>query len=316
MTASNRLASGHDQAVWPPTLKAGDKVRFVSPASTPDKDAVFRRASILESWGLRVDFGEHVFAENAYFAGTDEERLADFNAALKDPDVRAIFATRGGKGSYHIADRLAFEAARNDPKFVIGFSDITILHLSLWKHCRLVSIHGALMEDVDGCIPEENGAALKNLMMTADDLIIHSRTDENTSTLTTSGTASGTLIGGNIDMISTAAGWALPDLKGAILLLEAVNMYVGQVDRQLTMLRKAGYLDGLAGIAVGQFTDFKTSSGLTIIELLRQHLGHLNAPILGGLPLGHGRTPLSTLIGATACIDTSSRTLRVANQAR
>ena len=93
----------------PPRLKPGDKVRFVSPASTPDREQVMRRAKILEEWGLRVDFGEHAFDKLSFLAGTDEDRLADFNAALNDPDVRAIFATRGGKGSYRIADRLDFE---------------------------------------------------------------------------------------------------------------------------------------------------------------------------------------------------------------
>jgi muramoyltetrapeptide carboxypeptidase len=112
-------------------------------------------------------------------------------------------------------------------------------------------------------------------------------------------------------MISTAAGWALPDLAGAILLVEAVDLYLGQVDRQLTMLRKAGHLAGVNGVAVGQFTKFKPSGGMTIIDLLREHLGPLNVPILGGLPLGHGDRPLTVPLGAIAHLDTASRTLTV-----
>lgn len=108
----------NDPAIIPSKLQVGDKVRFVSPASPPEREQVFHRAKILESWGLEVDFGEHAFRKVAYLAGTDEERLADFDAALRDPKVRAIFATRGGKGSYRIADRLDFDAARRDPKFV------------------------------------------------------------------------------------------------------------------------------------------------------------------------------------------------------
>jgi muramoyltetrapeptide carboxypeptidase len=119
------------------------------------------------------------------------------------------------------------------------------------------------------------------------------------------------LIGGNLDMMATAAGWALPDLNGAIVLLEVVDMYLGQVDRQLTMLRKAGHLAGIAGIALGQFTKFKPSGSLTIVDLLRDHLGSLDVPILGGLPLGHGDCPLSVPTGSTAFLDTASRTLIV-----
>ena len=132
-----------DQALLvPKKLRVGEKIRFVSPASTPDEREVVERAKILEDWGIKVDFGQHVFKKMGYLAGTDDDRLADFNDALRDPEVRAIFATRGGKGSYRIADRLDFEAVKRDPKYVVGFSDITVLHLSLYRQCKLVGLHG------------------------------------------------------------------------------------------------------------------------------------------------------------------------------
>ncbi len=297
-------------AIWPTVLKPGDKVRFVSPASTPDRDDVFQRARKLECWGLRVDYGQHAFKKRSYLAGTDEERMADFNAALRDPEVRAIVATRGGKGSYRIADRLDFEAVRRDPKFLIGFSDITILHLNLWKKCSLVGIHGALINGHSGRESDENMDALRAALMTSETITIKARQEENTFALTTQGCARGRLIGGNLSMVSTAAGWALPNLTGAILLLEAVNMYVGEVDRQLTMLHNAGHLHGLAGVALGQFTDFKPGSdNFTIVDLLREHLEPLGVPILGGLPLGHGHNPVSAILGAVAHLDTSAQEL-------
>jgi len=302
----------HEAVLLPPLLRMGDKIRFVSPASTPETEAVLRRVRMLEGWGLTVDIGPHAFRRMAYLAGTDDERLADFNDALRDPTVRAIFTTRGGKGSYRIADRLDFAAARNDPKFVVGFSDITILHLSLWRHCRLVGIHGALMDSGDSGISEQGSAALRRLLMTGETTTLRARPEEPTSVLTTDGEARGRLIGGNLSMISTAAGWALPNLTGAILLLEAVNMYIGQVDRQLTMLRKGGHLSGLAGVAVGQFTGFEPHSDLSIIDLLRDHLGQLGVPILGGLPLGHGDHPLSVPVGTMAVLDAASGQLTVA----
>jgi muramoyltetrapeptide carboxypeptidase len=259
----------------------------------------------LEKWGLKVDFGQHAFREFGYLAGTDDERLADINTALCDDDVRAIFTTRGGKGSYRIADRLDFNGARRNPKFLIGFSDITILHLALWKHCGISGVHGALIE-IDGQFDPQNEASLRSLLMTDEPIVTRSRGAEMTSALTTSGVTEGVLLGGNLNMITTAAGWALPSLNGAILLLEAVNMYVAQVDRELTMLRKAGHLDGVAGIALGQFTGFQPSNAFTIIDLLREHLEPMGVPILGGLPLGHGDEPLSTLVGGTATLDATS----------
>jgi muramoyltetrapeptide carboxypeptidase len=120
------------------------------------------------------------------------------------------------------------------------------------------------------------------------------------------------LIGGNLEMIATCAGWALPSLVGSILLLEAVSLQIGQVDRLLTMLQKGRYLDDVAGIAIGQFTGFAPSSGgLTIVDLLRDHLGALGVPILGGLPLGHGERPMPVPVGTPAVLDAASGTLTV-----
>jgi len=120
-----------------PCLRAGNRIRMVSPASTPGREGVLRCARLYESWGLRVELGQHVFAETGYLAGTDEQRLADINDALRDDGVRAIFATTGGKGSYRIADKLDFAAAARNPKLLIGFSDITALHLALLRGSRL-----------------------------------------------------------------------------------------------------------------------------------------------------------------------------------
>ncbi|WP_244557753.1 S66 peptidase family protein [Rhizobium hainanense] len=284
----------------------------MSPASSPEKDRVLRNAEILKGWGLDVDFGEHAFSKWSYLAGTDEERLADLNAAFRDPEVRAIFTTRGGKGSYRIADQVDFAAARRDPKFVIGFSDITALHLSLLKHCDQVSIHGALFIG-----PNEESLslythdALRQALMTTQDIVMAARPEEPTSRLTTSGTARGRLIGGNLDMVATSAGWALPDMNGAILLLEAIGLYIGQVDRQMTMLRKAGYLNGLAGVVIGQFTDFEFDRPHSVIDILREHLAELDVPVLGGLPLGHGDSPASVFIGSIAEFDAKAGTLAI-----
>jgi muramoyltetrapeptide carboxypeptidase len=109
----------------PPKLRPGDKVRFVSPASTPERDAVLRSAAVLKAWNLEVEYGAHAFAADGPFAGTDAQRAEDLNAALRDPTVRAVFATRGGRGCYRIADRIDFEAVGRDPKLLLGFSEIT-----------------------------------------------------------------------------------------------------------------------------------------------------------------------------------------------
>jgi muramoyltetrapeptide carboxypeptidase len=289
---------------------------MVSPASTPGKEGVLRCASLYESWGLHVELGQHVFAETGYLAGTDEQRLADLNDALRDDGVRAIFATTGGKGSYRIADRLDFAAAARNPKFLIGFSDITALHLALLRECRVAGVHGPLSSWSEEFIGPESVESLRGSLMTELDIVLRSDPDETTSALTTRGEAAGPLIGGNLDTLAICAGWALPSLDGAILLVEASGMGLGQVDRQLTMLANAGHLRGISGVAVGQFTRFEPHGDWTIIDVLRDHLHRSDVPILGGLPIGHGKNPRTVPIGTEAVLDAAAGTLRVSPGAR
>lgn len=295
----------------PRPLRPGDKVRFVSPASTPDRSAVEEAAALVRSWGLAVDLGPHAFDKLAYLAGTDDDRIADLNEALRDPAVRAVFATRGGKGSYRIADRIDVEAVRRDPKVLVGFSDITALHLSLLRHGVAGGVHGALRPAGEGEAGQDADARLRVLLMTGEDVVLDACEDQDTAGLTNGGTARGPLVGGNLPMVSTAAGWALPPLRGCILLLEAVGLYLGEIDRQLTMLRKGGHLHGVAGVAVGRFTDCPPSGRLTVVDVLRDHLDRLAVPILGGLPLGHGHAALPVPLGMPTLLDGASRRLVV-----
>ena len=152
-------------------------MRFLSPASPPDQEAVYRGARELESWGLKVDFGEHAFRKFGYLAGNDEQRLQDFNAALADPSVRAIFATRGGKGSYRIADRLDFQSARKDPKFVVGFNDITVLLLTCGSVAGSVGVRGALRK-FTGHDTTNSSAAPRSVLMTSEPIVVRSRADD------------------------------------------------------------------------------------------------------------------------------------------
>lgn len=299
--------------IVPACLHAGDRVRLVSPASTPTKEHVARIVTTLEAKGLRVEVGAHVLDTYGYLAGNDEDRLADINGALRDPGIKAIIATRGGKGAYRIADGLDFEAARKYPKLLVGFSEITILQLALWRHCRLASIHGAVWNSEEH--GEESAQSFLDAVFTSNPIQIHSRQAEPTSRLTTKGKASGILLGGNQDMIATAAGWMLPSFEGAILLLEDVDKRLGHIDRQLTMLKNAGYLHGLQGVAIGQYykcgSDATTQGDWTVIDVLRDRLARLNVPILGGLPIGHGQHPIAVPLGMMATIDADSGTLTV-----
>lgn len=311
------------QARVPPPPRPGDRVRLVSPASPPTEAWVEAQREILAGWGLRVELGRHVFAQQGFLAGSDAARLADLNAAFRDPGVRAVIATRGGKGAYRIADALDFAALRADPKLLVGFSDITVLHLSLWKHCRLLGLHGGLYGGDGGAVAPETLAAMESALTTRAPIRLQADPDEPTARLTRAGggrdplrrggdKVAGRLIGGNLTMIATAAGWALPDLTGAILLVEAMGLERGAIDRPWSMLTKAGYFDGLAGIAFGQFTGIRSSGDWSALDYLGEHLEALGLPVLGGLPLGHGARPRVVPIGGWAEMDTTAGCLTVA----
>lgn len=184
-------------AILPAKLKPGDRVRFVSPASPVPKDGLKNGTKVLEDLGLVVEYGEHVFDVDGtidYLAGKDEDRLADFNDALRDPDLKAIIATRGGKGAYRIADGLDFVAARKHPKLLVGFSEITILHMALLKHGVVGGIHGAPWDGKG--FGEKTAASFVKAATSTNPITIHATKKEHTHALTTHGKAKGILIGG------------------------------------------------------------------------------------------------------------------------
>ncbi len=311
--------TGSLDLVLPQRLKKGDRVRFVSPASSVAKGSLVSAITVLENMGLSVEFGDHIYDIDDtfdYLAGKDEDRLADLNDAIRDSGIKAIIATRGGKGAYRISDKLDFDAARKYPKLYIGFSEITHIHMALLQRGIMGSIHGAPWD------AERFGQKSADSFIAAVSgdipIIIHSSKDEHTITLTTKGKAAGRLVGGNQDALATSAGWGLPDMKGAILLIEAFNQRYGHLDRQLTMLINSGIIRDVAGIAIGQYTGCGNAADPTgtplncsEIDILRDRLGRLGVPVLGGLPIGHGQHPVALPIGTDAILDADAGVLTI-----
>jgi muramoyltetrapeptide carboxypeptidase len=295
-----------------PMLKKGDRVRLVSPASYPTSEWVEESLTILDSWGLVGEVGRHALDKWGYMAGSDQHRLDDLNQAFRDPGVRAIITTRGGAGAYRIADRIDFDAVLADPKPLVGFSDITSIHLSLLHRCGLAAIHGSLFGIT--CQP-----TVRQLLMTTKPVTLKRNPTAVSASLEVSGRASGPLIGGNLAMLATSVGVRIPDLDGAILFLEDQRVVgLGTIDRQLTQLISSGTLDGIAGIALGSFEAFRDYSdrGWTLADVLADRLGSLGVPVLGGLFAGHdlvddrGNPDQSGVpLGTISTIDTATGTL-------
>ena len=297
-----------------PRLRPGDRVRLLSPSSPPDPENLRVGARLLEGWGLKAEIGAHALDRYGHFlAGKDQDRLSDWNEAVRDPGVRAIFTTVGGKGAYRIAHAIDFAAAQLDPKPWIGFSDATILHLALWHHCRIPGFHGPHMAWDATYFGPRSAEFLRQALMEPRPITIHQDEAETTAKVVLPGTTSGILIGGNLGMIARAIGWTCPNLAGAILFLETVDTPIGAIDATLTQLRRAGYTNGLKGVAVGQFIrSAERKPGIwSVIDVLYDHFSAWGVPVLGGLPVGHGPNPPTIPLGTMATLDTAARTLTI-----
>jgi muramoyltetrapeptide carboxypeptidase len=301
----------------PARLREGDLVELVSPAGAADPAVVEAALGVLTGWGLRVRLGAHALGRrHSYLSGTDEERLADLNAAFRDPSVRAVICVRGGYGLQRIVDGVDFEAVRADPKVVMGFSDITALHLALWCEAGLATVHGPTAGQLTRGPDTLTVRGARQILFAGDEPVVAADPGEDTFGVRMPGRAAGTLLGGNLTLLATSAGSRhRPDLSGAVLLLEDVNEEPYRIDRYLVQLRRAAWLDGLAGVAVGQFAgcvdEDVNRRNPTVSDVLTEELGVLGVPVLGGLPIGHGSQQAAVGLGVPAVLDADAGTLIV-----
>lgn len=298
--------------IRPPRLRPGDTVRLVSPSGPPEPGRLDAGIALLKSWGLDVQVSPHAYDRVGYLAGDDRIRATELNAALRDPRVRGVFCTRGGYGVSRMVDAVDFDAVRADPKPVVGYSDITALFNGLYVHGGVCGVHGPVLNTFSGDRDASVAAALRSAVMTDAPVRLGQHPDEPTGVLTRgAATVTGRLLGGNLSLVVDAVGTpTCPDYTGAILFCEEVNEEPYRLDRILTQLRRAGTLDGIVGIALGQFTGcVDTDWDWDVLDVLRDRLGDLAVPILGGLRFGHGTDPLTVPFGTIATLDPVSGTL-------
>lgn len=289
----------------PRTLTAGDTVAIVSPASWPEESVPTWIARQVEAWGLRAVIAPHALDHRGYLAGSDVDRAADLNDAIRDPTVRAVIASTGGCGSFRIVPDVDVRALRADPKMLVGYSDITALH-QVWNAAGIPALHGA--------IAGPHGDHVRRLLMEDADTVVDADRAALSAELTTTGSVEGPLSGGNLEMLARSVGVVDFDLAGAVLLLEINRAAgLGMVDRALTQLRYSGALDGVVGIALGSIDQFAgyEDRDWTIVDTLRDHFDALGVPVLGGLPLGHVEDLVTVPLGTRAVLDVDRGRLTV-----
>jgi muramoyltetrapeptide carboxypeptidase len=305
----------------PPRLAPGDTVGLIEPAGfTEDRFDLAQVLDTIRAMGLVPKPAPHVTKRYGYLAGSDKDRAADINAMYADKSVRAVFAVRGGWGCARLLPYLDFDAIRANPKLLVGFSDITALHLAFAAKTDCPTIHGPNAANSWGALSWDSFRRLafagetptwRSPPLREDRLAPRSgiRTFR-------PGKASGRLVGGNLAVLSALVGTPfMPDMTGAILFLEETGEAEYRLDRMLTQLALAGVLGRVAGVAFGQCTRCSGGeanySGFTVSEVLDQHFTPLGVPAFQGALFGHVANQFSMPVGIRAEIDADAGTIRI-----
>ena len=290
-----------------PPHKIGQTIGIVAPARKVNKDLLLAGCEVIKSWGLNVEFAKHCFeTDSNYLAATDAKRLADFKSMLDNPSIDAIFSARGGYGTTRILDQLNFNNFLKKPKWIVGFSDITALHLKLHQ-LGINSIHGSM--PIQFSKPEhlESVKSLKNILFENEPIRIQS----NLNSHNRNGKANGILIGGNLSLVLDSLGTSTePDTDGKILVIEEIDERLYKIDRMLTQLKRAGKLSHLAGLIIGYMTeigDTELPFGQTLEELIMDKVAEYNYPVAFDFPIGHEAPNMAWLHGAPAGISVDTK---------
>jgi muramoyltetrapeptide carboxypeptidase len=282
--------------IKPGRLIQGDTVRIVAPARKISKAQVEEAIAIITKWGLNVQVGKNLFSDShSYLSGTDTERLSDLQAAIDDPAVKAIISARGGYGSSRIIDSLDLRPLEKQAKWVVGFSDITALHLKLFGK-GLMSIHATMPVLFSN---PESATSVESLrrVLTED----HTTVVWEGSEFNKHGKASGRLIGGNLSLIiDSLATLAEPDMTGCILVIEEIDEYVYRLDRMMNHLRRAGKLAQVSGLIVGHMTDIKESElpfNESVESIILNAVREYKYPVSFRFPCGHENPNLAWIHG-------------------
>ena len=286
--------------VIPPYLRKGDLIGMVCPAGHMPKSRMRTCMRVLkQEGGFRVREGRTLGAGEGYFSGTDDERLSDLQEMLDDPEVKAVLCARGGYGVGRIIDRVDFSSFRKKPKWVVGFSDITVLHAHIHSRFGIATLHAPMAGAFNA--GGWKGASVGSLHRALTGKKSLYKTEPHG--FDRRGHARGPLIGGNLALLSHLVGSrSEPDTEGCILFLEEVGEQLYNIDRMLHQLKRAGKLKGLAGLVVGGFTECRDTDrpfGQTAYGIVRDIVAEYGYPVCYGFPVSHGRDNLALKSGCT-----------------
>ena len=300
--------------IKPRALRPGDTIGVVSPSSYKAFEALQPGIEKIQRRGYKLVFGEHAFDRRGYLAGEDRDRAADLNAMFAREDVKAVLCTRGGYGASRILDYLDWDTIRAHPKPLIGYSDITTLHIAFLRYTDMVVYHAPMIITLSRDVSEHAIQNLFDILEKPEPIGTYDTREGNVQTLVP-GIAEGELTGGCLCLVTATCGTPEQiDAKGKILVIEDVDEAPYAVDRMLTQLKRCGVLDEAAGFVIGEITDWQKhvsdpAESLTIEQVWQDIIVPLGKPAIIGFPFGHVVNPLTLPLGVQARLDAAAGTL-------
>ena len=269
----------------PPSLTKGDTIGIAAPARKISREEMLPAIKFIENQGFKISLDEAVFKEFHQYSGTDSERIIHFQSLLDDPEIKAIICARGGYGAIRIIDKLDFSKFMQNPKWIAGYSDITVFHAHLNKVLQTESLHTTMPVNFATNTVE----ALQSLFDVLEGKPVNYSIE--THVLNREGKGKGQLVGGNLSILYSLAGSSdFPELKDNILFLEDLDEYLYHIDRMILGLKRMGVFDQLSGLIVGGLTEMKDNAvpfGKTALEIVAEHITGFNFPVCFGFPAGH-----------------------------
>ena len=290
--------------IIPHYLKQGDTVGITSPAGYITEKEIQPAIQLIQSWGLNVHIGSAIGKRDYTFGGTDAERIADFQQLIDDPTIKAILCARGGYGFVRIIDQLDFSAMKVHPKWMIGFSDITVLHSHLNRNFGIASIHSKMCNSFPDDWSKAEPIQVETILSIRDAFSgVHMKYNAPANKHNKTGVATGTLVGGNLKTLESLAG-SKSDLRttNKILFVEDTGEYLYSIDRMFWNLKRSGKLDHLAGLIIGGFKikpseDVAEEFGKNLYEIIMEKIPECNYPVCFDFPVGHQKNNFALKCG-------------------
>lgn len=283
--------------IIPPYLKHGDTIGLVCPSGYMPEEKYQTCIETLTAWGFKVITGKTPGHQYHYFAGTDKERCRDLQRMMDDKKINAILCARGGYGMGRIIDQLDFSKFKHHPKWIIGFSDITVLHCHLFSNFKITSLHAPMAAAFN------DGEFKNQYIQSLHDALLGKKAVYKTegNTLDQKGEAKGIVVGGNLSLLVNVIGTASDiNTKNKILFIEEVGEYIYGVDRMMYQLKRSGKLDGLKGLIIGRFSDMKDTTipfGETVEKAIKDMVKKYNYPVCFDFPVSHDKENYALKVG-------------------